>query len=46
LTLTVLSVGLAFHAGCAALMGLHSCLWMFPATDPCVLVTAWKVSLF
>ncbi|WP_292811855.1 hypothetical protein [Microbacterium sp.] len=34
----VLGVGLAFHAACAALMGLNSFLWAFPATYPCVWV--------
>ena len=44
--LSVLSVGLGFHVACAALMGLNSFLWMFPATYPCVLAAAAMVSLF
>jgi hypothetical protein len=34
----VLGAGLAFHAACAALMGLNSFVWAFPATYPCVWV--------
>jgi hypothetical protein len=29
--------GLAFHIGCAVLMGLNSFVWAFPATYPCLL---------
>ena len=34
-----LAIGLAFHLGCAVLMGLNSFLWAFPAAYPCVLAT-------
>jgi hypothetical protein len=44
LALGFLAVGLAFHAGCALLMGLNSFLWSFPATYPCVFVVAVAVS--
>lgn len=33
-----LAVGLAFHLGCAVLMGLNNFLWAFPATYPCIIV--------
>ncbi|MET0885762.1 MAG: hypothetical protein ABWX92_04855 [Mycetocola sp.] len=36
----MLLAGLAFHAACAALMGLNSFLWAFPATYPCVWAAA------
>ena len=29
-------VGLTFHVGCAALMGLNSFAWAFPATYTCL----------
>jgi hypothetical protein len=35
----LLMVGLAFHLGCAVLMGLNSFVWAFPATYLCVLAT-------
>jgi hypothetical protein len=34
-----LAIGLAFHLGCAVLMGLNSFLWAFPAAYPCVFAT-------
>ena len=34
-----LVIGLAFHLGCAVLMGLNSFLWAFPAAYPCVLAS-------
>lgn len=33
-----LAGGIAFHVGCAALMGLNGFIWSFPATYPCVWV--------
>lgn len=35
--LVALVAGLAFHIGCALLMGLNSFVWAFPATYPCLL---------
>jgi hypothetical protein len=34
-----LAAGVAFHLGCAVLMGLNSFLWAFPATYVCLLST-------
>jgi hypothetical protein len=42
LAVGAVAVGLAFHVGCAVVMGLNSFLWAFPATYPCALVLgAW-----
>jgi len=35
--LAALAVGLAFHLGCALVMGLNTFVWAFAATYPCVL---------
>ncbi|HEY7494630.1 MAG TPA: hypothetical protein VIH59_26460 [Candidatus Tectomicrobia bacterium] len=37
LAVATLGAGLAFHIGCAVLMGLNSFVWAFPATYPCLL---------
>jgi hypothetical protein len=39
--LVLLAIGIAFHVSCAALMGLNTFLWSFPATYPC-LYYAWS----
>jgi hypothetical protein len=46
LAIAALILGLIFHAGCAATMGLNNFLWAFPATYPCVLVLASWLSPF
>jgi hypothetical protein len=46
LAIPALALGLAFHAGCAILMGLNSFLWSFPATYACVLAAAGLLRLW
>lgn len=36
-----LILGLCFHLACAALMGLNSFVWSFPAVYPCALALWW-----
>lgn len=39
IALAVLAIGVTFHVACAALMGLNSFVWAFPAAYPCVVAT-------
>lgn len=41
--LAVVAVGLAFHAGCAVLMGLNCFFWSFAATYPAIILTSTRL---
>ena len=42
-TLAVLAVGIAFHLGCAVLMGLNCFLWSFLAAYPAILLASARL---
>ena len=39
----MVAVGLAFHAGCAVLMGLNCFFWSFVATYPAIILTSTRL---
>ena len=42
-TVAYLATGLAFHIGCAVIMGLNTFIWAFPATYLCVIYAAQQI---
>lgn len=45
-TLAYLAIGFAFHVGCAAIMGLNTFVWAFPATYFCVFYAHQQIQIW